>query len=138
LWSAAQPWCTDLREAAPSHASAALLKLKDVSLRRRKIGVIGMGEAPVSYLQSLRDALPRVTHVDFTSRLSQIRMAKSDEEITFLKRSAHILDTTYDALKGEAREGISERQLVATAVYTLSAMGSEVPIRIRWANGAKP
>jgi Xaa-Pro aminopeptidase len=138
LWSAAQPWCTDLREPAPSHSSAALIKLKDVTLRRRKIGIVGMAEASVAFVKGLQEAYPRITFLDFTPQLDGIRLVKSDEEIAFLKRSAQIVDGTYRALADEMQVGVPERQLFAAAAHALSAMGSELPIRIRWASGEQP
>ena len=139
-WSSAQPWCTDLREAEPSHATAVLEKLSEVGLRHHRIGIVGLddGNVPAGFVDRLMSENPQIKWVDFTTQLDEIRGVKSRQEIAFLGRSAQIVDAAYDAATSALHRGVSENGIWSAAVETLCRMGSELPIRTRWSSGISP
>jgi Xaa-Pro aminopeptidase len=144
LWSAAQPWCTDLRRADPSHSAAVATKLKGVGLRRRRVGIVGLGsdasggDAPVGFLRALAEVCPRVTWVDFSSELRRIRAVKSAEELAFLRKSMDIVDAACDSAGTSIDIDRLEQDVWASIAEVLCRLGSELPIRIRWASGDAP
>jgi Xaa-Pro aminopeptidase len=113
------------------------MKLHDVGLRRRRIGIVGLeasepGEIPAGYVAALATAFPKLTWVDFTRQLDAIREQKSSEETAFLRRSAAIADAAFDAAVMAARPGTSVRAIESIIIETLCRLGSELPIHVRW------
>src|SRR5204862_7471793 len=104
-WFRAQPWCTDFREAGRSYGTATLSKLRELQLRHRRIGVVGLddyvrapeGTAGYGFMSLLMSALPAIEWVDFTREMEEIRIMKSGEEIAFLEQSMRIVNAAYEA-----------------------------------------
>ncbi len=82
-------------------------------LRRRGVrGKVGIaGQIPLQRYQNVRAALEPSEVVDFTQRIIDLRLVKSDEELAFIRRGAELTDKTMEALEHEARPGLVEHDL---------------------------
>ena len=102
---------TDVRWGGENNISSVVENLLERGIAEERIGLLG----PLSYksYDALRKRLPRATFVDFTATMVQLRLAKSEEEIEFLRKGAELSDRAIEALEREARPGITEQELVA-------------------------
>lgn len=76
---------------------------------RGKVGIAG--QIPLQRYQNVRAALEPSEVVDFTQRIIDLRLVKSDEELAFIRRGAELTDKTMEALEHEARPGLVEHDL---------------------------
>jgi Xaa-Pro aminopeptidase len=97
--------------------------LLERGLAQSHIGIMGM--IPLKHYQTIRQALPRATFVDFTSQLQQLRLIKSDEELMFLHKGAEFSDLAIEALEHEARPGITEHELAAIVESAYLGLGGK-------------
>lgn len=76
---------------------------------REKVGIAG--HIPLQRYQNVCAALEPSEVVDFTQRVVDLRLVKSDEELAFIRRGAELTDKTMEALEHEARPGLVEHDL---------------------------
>lgn len=101
----------DVRWAGPDTAATTAQELRHRGFAQSRIGLAG--PLPLQRYEALRRELPEATLLDVTGSLAQLRMVKSDEEITFLRKGAEWSDRAIEALAREARPGLTEHQLAA-------------------------
>ena len=125
-----QDWVSDIRIFRGVAEIAA--ELADHGLSKSRIGVVGFSSAllPASVfleaeMHALRAALPDARLVDFGYALDEMRMVKSEEELTFMRRGGHIARKVIDAMVAGARPGVREAELYADMVRTQIANGAE-------------
>ncbi len=101
----------DVEWAGPSSARTVADRLRAGHLGRGRIGLVG----PISFQHHalLASTLPDVTLVDATSAFAGLRLAKSAEELAWLRRGAALSDAALVALEREARPGLPESELAA-------------------------
>lgn len=87
--------------------------LKEIGLERKTVAVVG--PVPYQHMNRLKALLPQATFVDVTRAFRTLRNVKSDEEIAWLQRAAHLTDLSMEALEREARSGMTESEWVAIA-----------------------
>jgi Xaa-Pro dipeptidase len=102
---------TDVRWGGPDTAETAVEHVKQRGFAEGRIGLVG--RIPIGHYWTLKQGLPEATLVDFTARMLQIRLVKSDEELEALRIGAAFCDRAVEALEREARPGISEHELAA-------------------------
>jgi Xaa-Pro aminopeptidase len=100
---------TDVRWGGTDIAVATANNLQERGLAQSRIGI--MGTIPFKHYETIRQALPHATFLDFTPQMHQLRLVKSDEEIAFLQKGAEFSDRAIEALEREARPGITEHEL---------------------------
>ena len=125
-----QDWVSDIRIFRGIAEIAA--ELTDRGLNRSRVGVVGFSSAllPASVfleaeMHALRVALPNAQLVDFGSALDEMRMVKSEEELTFMRRGGEIARKVIDVMVARARPGVPEAELYADMVRTQIANGAE-------------
>ena len=59
--------------------------------------------------------------------MQEIRAIKSPEEVSFLERSAAIIEKAIDAMKQTAKPGVSEKEVYATMLHAMLSNGGELP-----------
>jgi Xaa-Pro dipeptidase len=104
-------------------------------LEKGTIGVAGLaglfrapeGIIPYSSIKAIQDAFPSVKLVNCTEMMQEIRAVKSEEEISFLERSAIIIERTIDTMIQTARPGVSEKELYGAMVQSMLANGGDLP-----------
>lgn len=100
-------------------------------VRRRGVagGRLGlMGPVPWQQVEALRRGLPNALLRDASVLTQQMRMVKSDEELTYLRRGAELSDRAIEVLEREARPGISEYELVALIESAYLGAGGQTHI----------
>jgi Xaa-Pro aminopeptidase len=117
---------TDVRWGGTDTAAATANNLQERGLAQGRIGM--MGTIPFKHYETIRQALPQATFLDFTSQMQQLRLVKSDEEIAFLRRGAEFSDRAIEALEREARPGITEHELAAIVEGAYLGLGGKTHI----------
>lgn len=125
-----QDWVSDIRIfRGPAEIAA---ELRDRGLDKSRIGIVGFSSAilPASVfvdaeLQGLQAALPKARLVDFGYALQEMRMIKSEEELTFMRRGGEVARKVIDVLVEGARPGVREAELYADMVRAQIANGAE-------------
>lgn len=91
-------------------------------LARRVLSELGLSEArigvektslPVTYLEKLKEQLPKADFVDCTSLLWEARAVKSTEEIELIRKSCVIADKAMEAGINLIAEGVTEKDVAA-------------------------
>ncbi len=116
----------DVRWGGPDTAAAVVENIEQRGLAHSRIGLVG--NIPTHHNETLKRGLPRATFIDFTPRMLQLRLVKSDEEIEFLRRGAEFCDRAIAALEREARPGITEHELVAIVQGSYLGLGGRSTI----------
>jgi Xaa-Pro dipeptidase len=87
-------------------------------------GVLGyVGEVPAADWLTWQSLLPGWTMRDVTGAFRTLRLVKSDEEIEWLRRGAHLTDVALEALIHGAHAGLHEWQLGALVDSAAAAAG---------------
>ena len=113
----------DIRWGGNDIAATTANNLQERGLAQSQIGI--MGTIPLKHYETIRQALPRATFVDFASQMQQLRQIKSDEEIMFLRKGAEFSDLAIEALEHKARPGITEHELAAIVESAYLGLGGK-------------
>jgi Xaa-Pro aminopeptidase len=127
-----EPWQTGREWAEPM--SEALL---DLGMHHARIGVVGLKGGSVTHCSSIdgvvnhtalahvMSKLPNAIFDDATDVVGLVRYVKSEEEISFVERSAAIADAGLDELIKLARPGVDAGILYADVIARLLELRSE-------------
>ncbi|MEO8971756.1 MAG: M24 family metallopeptidase [Ktedonobacteraceae bacterium] len=113
----------DIRWGGSDTATAVVANIQERGLAEQRIGIVGM--IPVQKYETLKQALPHATLVDFTRQIQQLRLVKSDEELAFLRKGAELSDRAIEALEREVRPGMTEHQLAAIVEGSYLGVGGK-------------
>src|SRR5258708_14978228 len=103
-------------------AAAAAEKIKEQGFAEGRIGLVGFN-FPIHHFELLSKELPKATFVNFNLQMLEIRLVKSDEELTALRQGAEFCDLAIEALEREAQPGITEHQLTAIVQGSYLGLG---------------
>jgi Xaa-Pro dipeptidase len=134
-WKQAQNWVEDVRDGRNRWSENAIERIKELELERGTIGISGLaglvrapeGIIPYSTVKTIQDAFPQAKLMNVTEMMQEIRAVKSAEEVSFLERSAAIIEKAIGALAQTARPGVSEKELYGTLIHTMLSNGGELP-----------
>jgi Xaa-Pro aminopeptidase len=135
VYRAFNDWIAETRPFTGLQAVAEALKA--IGCARARIGLVGFKAGPaasktgiVSYEEhaAILSALPDARISDETALVDELRMVKSAEEISMLKRSGEISAQKMEAMALMARPGVRECELFAEMVRTEIALGAEAII----------
>jgi Xaa-Pro aminopeptidase len=129
-WTQSQPWCHDLRPLPATGTPELVEILQRTDSQSRRVGVAGSITGPA--LDSLQNEAADLDWIDLTIDLERIRAIKSAEEIAFLARSARIADAALTEVENQLSLGVPDSELWATVLQRVCALGSELPVDIRW------
>jgi Xaa-Pro dipeptidase len=73
------------------------------------------------------DAMPDARFVDVTRELDELRLPKSPGEVEYLRRAAHVADLGVTAGIHAAREGVTDREVMAAIQHAVAINGGEFP-----------
>lgn len=98
-------------------AKTVAARLRQTGLETGRVGLVGVSATfeigiPYQHYQTLREELPRLELPDVTAEFARLRVAKSEEEIAWLRRAAAFTDRAVRALEAEVREGLREYALL--------------------------
>jgi len=143
-WKQAQDWVMDVRDCRNRWAELVVDRLHEIGFPGRgRIGISGLaglvrapdGLVPYTTVKRIKQAFPEASIVDATTLMQDMRMTKSTEEISLMKRSLKIIETMIDTMTAEARPGVSEKHLYATLVGTMLEAGGELPSLLIFGSG---
>ncbi len=145
-WRDVQNWVTDLREARRAYGHATVEKLREVSLPRKRVGIVGLedyvrapeGVVLYGFMNALIEAFPNVEWVDFTQQLQSVRQVKSAEEVAFLTESTKLVDRAFAKVIEVARPGVKDYDAWGAAIGEICKGGSEIPVHNHWGSGPRP
>ena len=108
-------------------------RLGEIGVERGRVGLVGVSSTwtmgmPWQHYLRLRELLPAVELLDVTAEYGKLRVVKSEEEIDRLRGAAKLTDLAILALQREARPGLSELELAATAEDAYRRRGGAVRI----------
>ena len=134
-WKQAQNWVEDVRDGRNRWGQNAIERINELGLQKGTIGIAGLaglfrapeGIIPYSSIKAIQDAFPQSKLVNATEMMQQVRAIKSAEEISFLGRSAAIIEKTIEAMVRTAEPGVSEKELYGAMINTMLANGGELP-----------
>jgi Xaa-Pro aminopeptidase len=134
-WKQAQSWVRDVRDGRNRWGENAIERMKELKLDKGTVGIAGLaglfrapeGIIPYSSVKAIQEEFPHAKLVNATEMMQEIRAVKSEEEVSFLERSAAIIEKTIETMAQTARPGVSEKELYGTMVHTMLANGGELP-----------
>jgi len=134
-WQKAQSWVADVRDGRNRWSQNAIERIKELALEKGTIGISGLaglvrapeGIIPYSSVKAIQEAFPQAKLVNATEMMQEIRAIKSAEEVSFLERSAAIIEKAIDAMKQTAKPGVSEKEVYATMLHAMLSNGGELP-----------
>src|SRR5712692_5804806 len=134
-WKRAQRWIGDVRDGHNHWAENATQRLKEIGFDKGTIGISGLsglfrapdGIIPYSTVTRLQEGFPQAKIVNATELMQEIRAVKSAEEISFLERSAAVIEKMIATMSESAHPGITEKELYAAMTQTMLAAGGELP-----------
>lgn len=135
-WRDAQEWVKDVRHPPGFHWSRFIIEaLAEKGLRNGRIGVVGLDsvlrepEGTVSHglFRSLMAAFPNTHFESATDLMYTARKRKSAEEIALMSTAQVCAEAVSQALRANARPGVSEHTVYAEMVAAHIRAGGELP-----------
>jgi Xaa-Pro aminopeptidase len=95
-------------------------RLRELRVTSGRVGLVGVNATfsmgmPYGHHARLREELPGLELVDVTLPYAGLRLLKSDEEVSWLRKGAELTDKAMVALAEGARPGMTDIELVALA-----------------------
>lgn len=87
----------------------------------RRVGLIGV--VPHGDYDIMRAAVPDATFVDLNSEYQRFRLAKTEDEMAFVRIASAMGDASVDALASQLRPGMNEREVAKIVEDTYLAHG---------------
>ncbi|HEX5548468.1 MAG TPA: Xaa-Pro peptidase family protein [Ktedonobacterales bacterium] len=116
----------DVRWAGAQGVSTLVAYLSDRGLNTGRVGLVGA--LPWQQHRALCAELPQVEFSDATIPFQHLRLIKSEEELTYLRRGAELSDLAMEALEREARPGIAEYELASIVEGAYVPLGGQTHI----------
>jgi len=134
-WKQAQNWVQDVRDGRNRWGENAIERINELGFQKKTLGIAGLaglfrapeGIIPYTSVKVIQEAFPQAQLVNATEMMQTIRAVKSAEEISFLERSAAIIEKTIETMVETARPGVSEKEVYGAMVHAMLANGGELP-----------
>lgn len=143
-WLKAQAWVTDLRVGG-HNADVVADRIKELGLEKGHIGLVGLAgsrtpEGIISHEAYLKieKGLPQAHLSGATDLLEECRLIKSNEEINFHEKAAHLGELAVQAMLQTARPGVRELEVYAQMIFAMLKNGAEYPVMLLWEAGPAP
>lgn len=75
----------------------------------------------------LKEAMPKAEIVDVCTDMDDLRLPKSDAEVDYLRRAAHVADLGVTAGINAIRAGVTDREVMAEIQHAVALNGGEFP-----------
>ncbi len=120
----------DVRHGAYGNPEVMAGRLDALDLGAERIGLVGVNPRfknliPFEHMDYLKERFPEAEWVDVSARFRDLRIIKSDEEITWLKEAARLSDLSVTACEEFARPGVSEVELSGRMAAAFRVEGGE-------------
>jgi Xaa-Pro aminopeptidase len=121
-----------VRYGTPSFPAVAYTSGYDAEIVNRELRGCGIRSVGVISPENGYHGLSRrvaedgnIRMVDITARVDQIKALKSEEEIGFIRRTAHLQDKVMEAVASYAKPGMRDFEVMAYAKFEGERLGSE-------------
>ena len=136
-WRRAQNWVSDVRGRSENGwAPVVKERLQELHVTRRNIGLIDFRDTQSCNRfieeEDIRALFSDLKFSDQTKLLMEIRMIKSEEEISLLTQASRIVDSMFNSIMSTARPGVTEAKVYSSVVKTMLDSGGEYPEMILW------
>lgn len=107
-------------------------RIRDLGLQQGRIGVEDgyscyLPEGTITHLEHkmLEDAFPEATIVNLTPAIDRFMLVKEPEQIQLMRQATALSDAAQEAVRAEARIGMTETEIAGIAEYAMRNLGSE-------------
>ena len=102
----------DIRWYGPNPSKIVAEIIKEEGLSRSGVGIVGLNNSiPYGQFIGLKQLLPETNLKDVAKHYTQIRVIRSQEELGWIQKSAHLTDLTVEALEDRIKPGLSGYEL---------------------------
>lgn len=91
----------------------------------KRVGLCGLKTMVAEFYMQLVSALPGVELIDASSILDEARWIKSEEELTWIKKSAELTDTAFQVFSSLVRPGRREADVFLEVEHAVKQRGAE-------------
>lgn len=107
-------------------------RIRDLGLQNARIGVEDgyscyLPEGTITHFEHkmLEDAFPDATIVNLTPAIDRFMLVKEPEQIQLMRQATALSDAAQEAVREEARIGMTETEIAGIAEYAMRNLGSE-------------
>jgi len=109
-----------------THTYDAELAVETLRVKKKaKIGIVGRGTISAAFYEHLKKNLPKATFADAADLVDQIKAIKSDEEISFIRKTAALQDEAMGYAKKVIQPGRRDFEIIADIIHRVTDLGSE-------------
>jgi Xaa-Pro dipeptidase len=108
----AQSILSDVRWYGPSPIPTLVQEIQPRVLANGRIGLVTMRGIPYGHVMELKRLLPEADLVEFGPSFNRIRRVRSEEELTYLRRSGFLTDLACVALEEHLHPGMNEQEIL--------------------------
>ncbi len=91
----------------------------------RKVGLVGLGNMSAALYENVKKGLQGVEVVNATDLVDEVRMVKSEEELTLHREAAYMHELSYDVAKEAIEPGRTVDEVMQEIRYAQMESGSE-------------
>ena len=91
----------------------------------KTVGFVGMGNMSVAFADNVRKGMPGVNFINATDLVDEVRMVKSEEELSLHREAAYMHELTYAVAKEAIQPGRTVGEVLAEIRYEQMRAGSE-------------
>jgi Xaa-Pro aminopeptidase len=109
-----------------THTYDAELAVESLRAKKKaKIGIVGKGTMSAAFHEHLKKNLLEATFIDAADLVDQIKAIKSDEEISFIRKTAALQDEAMGYAKKVIQPGRRDFEIIADIIHRVTDLGSE-------------
>ena len=109
----AQSVIDDVRWYGPTPMPAITEEIRKRNLTKSKIGLVSMRAMSYGHVTELQKQLPEAEFVEFGPQFGKIRRVRSEEELSYLRKSGYLTDLACEALENNLRPGLTEHDVLS-------------------------
>lgn len=123
-WAEQLAWVEDVR-LADDYVAEASRVLRELNCASGRIGLVGEENMAPDFVRQLQQSLPEAHTISISDAFRQMRLHKSDDEVSLTRSASRVADTAFRELTRIIKPGITEREIVSEAQRLLVAHGAE-------------
>jgi Xaa-Pro aminopeptidase len=109
----AQSVVNDVRWYGPTPMPTLAEAIRRRDLTKSKIGLVSMRSMSYGNVTELQRLFPAAEFVEFGPTFGRVRRVRSEEELSYLRRSGYLTDLACEALEQKLRPGMTEQDILS-------------------------
>jgi Xaa-Pro aminopeptidase len=109
----AQSVVNDVRWYGPTPMPTLAEAIRRRDLTKSKIGLVSMRSMSYGHVTELQRLFPAAEFVEFGPTFGRVRRVRSEEELSYLRRSGYLTDLACEALEQKLRPGMTEQDILS-------------------------